>query len=198
MDNSKKLRLWEVAALIAICAALCAGTWAQGRQESISANLVRLHVVAVSDDEYEQELKLRVRDAVLEYISPQLREVESSAGAKALILSSLDGIKKAAESAAEGRDVSVSLRRESFPTKQYEGFVLPSGHYDSLRIVLGEGEGHNWWCIVFPPVCLSAVQADEVQAAMNEEEFALITEEEGYALKFRLVELWGEITNALA
>lgn len=194
----RKLRAWEIAALTAICAALLIGTWAQGRQSSLSAGLVRLHVIAVSDDEYEQALKLRVRDAVLEYLSPRLDGVGSSEDAKAVIRSNMDGIAKAAESASEGRAVTVTLSREKYPTRQYEGFALPAGEYDSLRVILGEGKGHNWWCVVFPPICLSAAQAERVRDCMSQEDFALISEESGYEIRFRIVELWGSLISALS
>lgn len=196
--NGNRLKIWEISALIALCAALCAGTWAQARQSSISANLVRLHVIAVSDSEEEQALKLRVRDAVLAYLSPILKDAENSESAKGLIESNMDGIALAAESAAEGRAVTVSLGRERYPTRTYEGFSLPAGEYESLKVVLGEGKGRNWWCIVFPPLCLSAAQAEQVQSVMSQEDFGLITEDEGYALKFRIVELWGELTALLS
>lgn len=196
--NGNRFKIWEASALIALCMALCAGTWAQARQSSISGNLVRLHVVAVSDSEEEQALKLRVRDAVLEYLSPVLEEAEDSEEAKRLIEDSMDGIARAAQSAAEGRKITVSLGKERYPTRTYEGFSLPAGEYESLRVVLGEGKGHNWWCIVFPPLCLSAAQAEQVQSVMSQEDFELITEEEGYALKFRIVELWGELTAMLS
>ena len=196
-ENSKKLRLWEAAALVALCVSLCAGTWAQGRQSGISGSLIRLHVVAVSDDEAEQALKLRVRDAVLDFLSPLLEDAAGPEEAKAIIGDNLRGVALAAQSAAQGRQVSVSLKRESFPTREYEGFTLPAGEYDSLRIVLGEGKGHNWWCVVFPPVCVSAVQTEELAAVMNEEDLKIVTESEGYELRFKLVELWGELVGAL-
>ena len=153
MDKSRFLRIWEISALVSLCVCLCAAVWAQGRSSAISADLVRLHVLAVSDDAYEQALKLRVRDAVLEYITPRLDGSESPADARAVLSRELDGIGRAAASAAEGRQVTVSLGTELYPSREYEGFTLPAGRYESLRVVLGEGEGHNWWCIVFPPVC---------------------------------------------
>lgn len=192
-DHSKKFKIWEAAALIALCAALCAGTWAQGRQNSISEKLVRLHVVAVSDDAEEQALKLRVRDAVLEYLSPRLEGAEGAEEAKEIIGGELNGIAEAAAAASEGRQVTVSLSRESYPTKDYGGFTLPTGRYDSLRVVLGEGRGQNWWCIVFPPLCLSAAEAERMESTMSEEDFAIVTESEGYELRFRLLELWGKL-----
>ena len=158
---------------------------------------MRLHVVAVSDSEEEQALKLNVRDAVIDYLSPILKDAENAEEAKKLIKDSIDGIAHAAQGAAEGRKVTVSLGRERYPTRAYEGFSLPAGEYESLRVVLGEGKGHNWWCIVFPPLCLSAAEAEQVQSVMSREDFGLITEDEGYTLKFRIVELWGELTAML-
>ncbi len=187
------LTIWEVSLLLALSLSLCLGTWAQGRQSAISSKLVRLHVVAVSDAREEQALKLRVRDAVLEYLSPRLMGASDSGQARAILRQELAGIRLAAESAAEGRPVTVALSRESYPTKRYEGFTLPAGKYDSLRITLGEGKGHNWWCIVFPPVCLSASQGDTLEQQLGEDDFRLVSEGEGYELRFRVLELWGEL-----
>lgn len=189
----ESLKIWEISLLIALSVTLCLGTWAQGRQSAISSKLVRLHVVAASDEEAEQALKLRVRDAVLEYLSPRLMGASDSGQARAILRQELAGIRLAAESAAEGRPVTVALSRESYPTKSYEGFTLPAGKYESLRITLGEGKGHNWWCIVFPPVCLSASQSDMVERQLGEEDFRLVSEGEGYELRFRVLELWGEL-----
>lgn len=193
----KSLKLWEAALLIALSLTTLAALWAQGRQSSISGKLVRFHVIAVSDDEYEQQLKLRVRDAVLEYISPKLEEAESSSQAREILAAELDNIRETAQAVSEGRGVTVTLTRENYPTKSYEGFTLPAGEYESLRVILGEGQGHNWWCIVFPPVCLSAAQADTVEEQLGEEDFRLISEDGGYELRFRALELWGELVEKL-
>ena len=193
----RSLKLWETALLIALSLTTLAALWAQGRQNSLSEKLVRFHVIAVSDDEYEQQLKLRVRDAVLEYISPKLEEAESSTQAREILAAELDNIREAAQTVSEGRGVTVTLTRYTFPTKSYEGFTLPAGEYESLRVILGEGQGHNWWCIVFPPVCLSAAQADTVEQQLGEEDFRLISEEEGYELRFKALELWGELVEKL-
>lgn len=191
--TKSRMRIWEMSLLLALCFSLCIGTWAQAKQAALSSELVRLHVIAVSDDEYEQALKLRVRDKVLAYISPKLDGVKSAQNAQRIISAELDGIKQAAESAAEGRSVLVTLSEEYYPTRNYEKFSLPAGRYQSLRVILGEGAGHNWWCVVFPPLCTSSVQSDEIRAAMSTEELAIITESDGYELRFRTVELWGEI-----
>jgi stage II sporulation protein R len=188
---------WELALLLALSIALCLGTWAEGRQSDLSSQLLRFHVIAVSNDDAEQALKLRVRDAVLEYISPALLDVHDVDTAKAIVTSHLPGIQQAAEAAAEGRAVTVTLSSERYPTKHYEGFTLPAGKYDSLRIVLGEGQGQNWWCIVFPQICLSAAQSAAVEQELDEDSFRLISDSENYSLKFRTLELWGELCNRL-
>lgn len=192
-----KLKTWELAALCALCVSLCVGTWAQGRQRDISSSLVRLHVIAASDETAEQELKLRVRDNVLEYLTPVLDKAESPEEAQRIINGELTSIKAAAEACAGGRSVSVTLGQEYYPTREYEGFTLPAGQYQSLRVILGEGKGHNWWCVVFPPLCVSAAEQNKALDAMSESERGLITEADGYELRFRIVELWGELMELL-
>ena len=187
MEN-RRLRTWELAALLALCVTLLWGTWAGARQQRLTAGLVRLHVIAVSDDAAEQALKLRVRDAVLDYLRPRLQGVGDPVQARALLEAELAGVAAAAESASEGRPVSVSLGRETYPLRRYGGFTLPAGRYESLRVVLGAGEGHNWWCVVFPTLCLDAARP---------EDYALVTRQEGYELRFWLVEFWGEVRYAL-
>ena len=192
-----RMKIWEISLLLALCFSLCLGTWAQAKQSSLSSSLVRLHVIAVSDDEYEQSLKLRVRDGVLSYISPKLRDVKSAQQAQEIIKNELDGIKAAAESSAEGRSVEVTLSQEYYPTRNYEKFSLPAGKYQSLRGILGEGEGHNWWCVVFPPLCISAAEQEQAVESMSEDMRGIVTEEDGYEYKFRILELWGELMELI-
>ena len=192
-EKGKNLRAWEIALLAALCLTLCVGLWAQKKQGELASQVVRLHVLAVDDTEEEQALKLRVRDAVLAYLSPVLEGVSDRDEARELLAGRLQAIAETAAAASEGRKGSVSLGPESYPLRRYEGFVLPAGTYESLRVVLGEGEGHNWWCVVFPPLCLSAADAGRVQSVMKPDDFALISEEDGYELRFRIVELWGEL-----
>ena len=193
--NSSKLKTWELSFLLALCVSLCVGTWAQARQNDISSSLVRLHVLAASDDRTEQELKLRVRDGVLEYLSPKLENAESSAEAQSIISADIEGIQAAAESVSEGRPVHVTLSEEYYPTRGYEGFTLPAGRYESLRVTIGEGQGHNWWCVVFPPLCVSASQRDEAMQALSDDARSIVTESGEVRLKLRIVELWNELTE---
>lgn len=197
MDAGRHLRIWETAGLLTMCVLLSAGLWAQGRQTELAGRLVRLHVLAVSDDAEEQAVKLRVRDAVLAYLGPLLADADSAAEAETRISAALEEIRAAAESAAQGRTVTVTLDEERYPTRDYGGFSLPAGRYRSLRVVLGEGGGRNWWCVVFPPVCLEAARRESLRPVMNPEDYALITREEGWQIRFRIVELWGELLQRL-
>lgn len=192
------MRIWEKAALLALSLTLLWGAWAQGRQAGIAAGVLRLHVIAVSDDDEEQALKLRVRDAVLEELRPLLRDAADAAEAGAIAEENLPAIAAAAEAVSEGRPVSVSLGRERYPLREYGAFRLPAGEYRSLRVTLGEGRGHNWWCVIFPTLCLEAAEAPQLREALGEENYALITGREGYALGFWLLERWGELQALLA
>ena len=193
------LKNWEISLLLALCITLCAGTWAGARSEALSAGLIRLHVVAASDEAAEQELKLRVRDSVLAYLEPRLQGTQSAAEAAERIEDELDGIRAAAEAAAEGREAAVTLGREYYPTRDYGSFALPAGRYESLRVVLGEGEGHNWWCVIFPSLCLSAAEAQEALETLGGDSAQLLApaEDGGVVFKFRLLELWGELMEYL-
>ena len=193
--ENKRFRIWEISLMLALCVTLCLGTWAQARQESISGSLVRLHVLAVSDDSNEQRIKLNVRDSVLSYISPKLEDAESPDEAKRIISSELDGIKSAAETAAEGRPVKVTLTQEYYPTRDYGSFSLPAGRYESLRVILGEGEGHNWWCVLYPQLSKGAATVDDalIKTGFSSEQIELLTGNDRikYKLRFKILEIFG-------
>lgn len=191
-----KLKIWETSLLLALCVSLSAGIWAEAKEADISSSLIRLHVIAVSDDAEEQAIKLRVRDEVLECISPELENAKDISDAEVIVRANLDKIRTAAEKASEGRAVKVILSEEYYPTRNYEKFSLPAGKYTSLRVILGEGAGHNWWCVVFPPLCISAAEQEAALDAMGEDEKALLTEADGgYVIKFRILELWGQLAE---
>ena len=193
----RRFRPWETAALLSLCLTLLWGCWANARQRSIASGLVRLHVIAASGEAEEQALKLRVRDAVLAWLRPRLAEAGSAAEAEEILLRELPGIREAALAASEGRPVTVSLGPEDYPLRRYGGFSLPAGRYESLRVVLGDGKGRNWWCVIFPTLCLDAAETGALREQLPGEDYALVTGESGFRLRFRLVELWGELRLAL-
>lgn len=194
-QNQYRLKAWELALLCALSLTLSAAVWAQGSIQRIEDGLIRLHVLAVSDDGEEQQIKLRVRDAVLSFLSPELETVTDKAEAERIVSEALPQIRAAAESAAEGREVAVTLTRERYPTRQYGSFALPAGEYDSLRVILGEGQGHNWWCVVFPPVCLGAESEEALSDAVGEDVFEILCADGETSLRFKLLELWGNLTR---
>ncbi len=197
--SKKQIRIIEGALLIALCITLCTGLWARAQQQKLSGELVRLHVIAASDSDADQALKLRIRDRALMHLTPLLDRAQSVDDARAVIESELPHLKKLAndEIAAAGFDYSAAaaLSPERYPTREYMGFALPAGSYLSLRITLGGGEGQNWWCVVFPPLCMTAVEECESIATLSENSKKLIfAEEEEYILKFRLIEFFESIS----
>ena len=183
-----------------MCVTLLTGTWAQARSQLLAARLVRLHVIAVSDDDAEQAVKLQVRDAVLAYLEPQLQGVTDVDAAQQLIAGDLDGIASAAQAAAGERPVRVALGPEHYPTRDYGTFALPAGVYTSLRVTLGAGAGHNWWCVIFPPLCAQAAGlSEQAVQALSDDDVRLVTESDGgYVVRFRLLELWDALVQRLS
>lgn len=194
---NKHLYIWEKAALCALCLTLLLACRVQGERDALSANTLRLHVIAASDEPEEQARKLRVRDAVLCYLTPLLADVTERDEAEARIAEELAGVARAAASAADGRAVTVTLGPADYPTRTAEGLVLPAGRYESLRVILGEGEGHNWWGLVFPQFALPAVEAGSGTDALAVGEFRLLAEGEGTELRFFLLEIWNRLVNRL-
>lgn len=198
-----KIKIWEIALFIAIIISVFVGS-ASARQSELSENLIRLHVVANSDSDEDQSLKLHVRDAVLKELNTQLSGCPDKKAAEKVISENREALIKTAEDALAERGksspVSLSLTRESFPTVKYDTFALPAGSYTSLRIIIGEGAGHNWWCVVFPPLCLRAAEenASFKNLGISDETMKIISENsEGYVVKFKLLELVSKLELAM-
>ncbi len=190
----KKLKAWELALLMALCITFCAGMWADRTQNTLSDGLIRLHVVANSDSPADQAEKLRLRDRALELLAPLLRSCETRQEA-------LDVI-SARMSELEALGAEAELGREYYPTRRYSTFTLPAGEYVSLRLTLGEGAGHNWWCVVFPPLCtevLAEEDASDAFLSLDRESADLIAGgSREYDLRFRIVDWWGELREKLS
>ena len=192
--RKQKLKRWELAGLIALGLFFCWGAWASGQQRDLAGDLVRLHVIARSDSDADQAEKLAVRDKVLSILSPALAGCGTRKEAVDIILSHRAGIESVAG------DVTMSLGTEHYPTRDYGSFALPAGDYLSLRVILGPGEGHNWWCVVFPPLCTEALAEPDRSAfaLLPEDQTGLITQDgTGYVLRFRLIEWWDALVQRL-
>lgn len=191
----------ELAILLGLSVTLLWGAVSLHRQETLSRKMIRLHVIANSDSDADQALKLRVRDAVLTRATELLTQSEDVADAWARLDTSLPDLERAASAGCGGAyPVRAELGEAEFPLKEYDGFALPAGRYPALRVVIGKGAGRNWWCVVYPPLCTAACTDMEqvaIDAGLSGDDVKLITEEDGYVLRFRAVELWQRLRQWL-
>ena len=200
MTQSKTLRRWELALLLGVAIAALAGVWLDRSQAALAHQVIRLHVLANSDSEADQALKLKVRDEVLETASDYIVPGANLEETRAVLTDHLADLAAAGarQVAEEGYSYPVTVSLEDncwFPTKQYADFALPAGEYTALRVVIGAGEGQNWWCVLFPPLCLEPVSETAARTALSDgftrDQVSLITgEDQGYVVKFRAIELW--------
>ena len=158
--------------LVCLCAAaLVFGVRLLAQRQQLRQELIRFHVVANSDAPQDQAVKLQVRDAVLESIRGDLENVADVEQAKAYLQENLPKIQLIAnrtlKAAGFDETAEVSLCREAFDTRIYDTFALPAGVYEALRITIGEGRGHNWWCVAFPALCLPATTDAFADAAVE-------------------------------
>lgn len=166
--------------------------------ENISDKVFRLHILANSDSTYDQNLKLGLKNYILEntsdlFIGQNLEENIDIA------MESLEELyrlsKEYLESQGSNYDVKTEVVKEFFETRVYDDFTLPAGVYNSLKITIGEGKGHNWWCIIFPSVCLSAC-SESMSDYLSEDEMELVNS--GYTAKFKVVEVYEKIKSKLS
>lgn len=167
---------------------------------SLKNELIRLHVVGASDSLEDQEVKLKVRDAVLASLEEGLADVTDVDAAVDYVGRMLPKVASAANrclaEAGFADTVQVSLTEEAFPTREYDTFSLPAGVYQALRVVIGEGEGRNWWCVVFPQLCGAEEFVETANVAGMSDELAGTLEGE-YEIRFWLLEKIGEVKNLL-
>nr|WP_278336919.1 stage II sporulation protein R [Clostridium grantii] len=189
--------------------------------ESISNKIIRFHVIANSDTTTDQALKLKVRNAVLEFAEPKLRNSKSIEESRKILKENDEEIKKISENIIKenGYQYSVitTLDNENFPVKTYGNITLPEGKYEAYRIVIGTGEGHNWWCVMFPPLCFTDITKGEVayeeteekmKEYLTDEEYNIVDNETGLnnnsiettkingeevVIKFKVVEIFQEV-----
>lgn len=201
MSLSKKIKISvTVGIVVAILFSIC--SFAKTSEE-IRSDVLRLHVIANSDTSVDQNLKLRLRDYILqegkdifngsvnienavEKIEPVLPELEKSA--KAFV-----------NQAGFDYDVKISLSKEYFTTRTYETVTLPAGKYLALRVVIGSGEGHNWWCVMFPPMCVPAAdKKDEIENVFSEKEIKLVESKPKYEPRFKVVEIYEQLKEIIS
>lgn len=198
----RRLKSWELALMFGLLVAAAVGGWLGREQQELADSVIRFHVIANSDSEEDQALKLAVRDRVLsraEELYPENATLEQARSALEGHLNLLaDAGRAVVEEQGYDYPVTAQLADCWFPTKEYEGFALPAGNYTALRVTIGEGAGRNWWCVAFPPLCLGAA-SETVEQALEAGHFTLdqaglVTgSDEGYVLKFKAMEWLGEL-----
>ena len=161
----------------------------------IYEDTLRLHILANSDSDADQSLKLKIRDNLLNKYGEVLKEGDSIENAKAMVEGLLPEIetdvRRWIEELGYKYNATAMLGVEWYETRKYEGFTLPAGYYSSLRIIIGEGDGENWWCVMYPPLCMEmateSAPADDGLIDYSDEELLLI-KSEGYQVKFKILE----------
>lgn len=196
----------KIAKLLFLCLLLAAAVWVGSvlsDRSDLRDGLIRLHVVAESDSEEDQAVKMQVRDAITEKLQSAMENLPDAQTAKDYIQAHLPQLQETANQVLEQAGVAaravVTLGKEAFPTRQYDTFTLPAGVYESLRVTIGTGQGHNWWCVVFPTFCVSATSeamADTaVSAGFSDALAGSLTGEKPYQVRFFLLDCIGWIEN---
>lgn len=193
---------------LGICFLIAALVWTGGLiadRARLRRELIRLHVVAASDSQEDQTIKLRVRDAVVESLREEMKNLKDVDQAKIYLQENLPKIELLAnrvlqDAGCEDR-ATVQLCVEEFSKRVYDTFSLPAGLYESLRIIIGEGEGKNWWCVVFPELCLPATSEGFEETAscagFPDALTAALEGEEGYEIRFFLLDVLGRLENLI-
>lgn len=160
-----KCRPIELALALCMAFLFAYAAWVSLSQQTLADGLLRLHVIANSDSVQDQQAKLLVRDRVLEVTEPLLAEADDQDEVRRILSEHLQQITDAAQQVLTDQgmpyQLSAQMATEYYPTRAYDTFSLPAGQYTGLKIRLGEASGHNWWCVVFPPLCTDAAQAPQ-------------------------------------
>ena len=208
---SKFKRLLILLVLLFIYTFICAFSYVNAVSSNIQDSVFRLHVIANSDSEEDQNLKYIVRDKVLEYINSISANQSSKEDVIKLANEHIDEIQKIAEYTIQENgysyEVKLNIGNFAFPTKTYGDISFPAGYYDALKIEIGDAKGQNWWCVMFPPLCFvdvtSGVVPEEskeiIKENLSDEEYELVSENNNeISFKFKIVEMFQNIGIKLA
>ena len=170
--------------------------------EDIPDRVLRLHILANSDSEEDQELKLKVRDRIVTESAGLFDQVTDRESARAVVEKNMDALREAAQDEVYRQGysypVSMELTHMYFTTRVYGETALPAGYYEALRVTIGAGAGHNWWCVIFPAMCLPvAEESQELDGVLNEEQMEIVEEGESaqYEIKFKALEWYEQIVD---
>lgn len=204
--KTKILRsIFSISALLVIFSVFTVG-YIMNMKKEISDNVLRLHIVAASNSEPDQNLKLAVRNRILNDFSADFSKCSSIVDSLDYVSQNIDKIKEASADELKSRGctlpVEAELKQHSFPTKTYGDISLPSGKYTTLDIKIGNAEGQNWWCVMYPPLCINdsiaelpTASKEKLMQSLSDDEYTLITSSNcsDVNIKFRLAEILGDI-----
>ncbi len=170
--------------------------------EQLRDKVLRLHILANSDSEQDQALKLKVRDSILKVSDGMFDNLESKDSAMELIEKNTEVFEKIAINTIKkcGYDypVSISVGKAYFDTRVYDNFTLPAGEYDAVRVLIGKAEGKNWWCVMFPSLCIPAAEKEhKLTEAVDEKSAEIAENAPRYEMRFKVVEWYESFKNKL-
>ena len=199
---SRSLRL-TLAMLLGLAVALTAASFSAFAQEcrGIRESVLRLHILANSDSQEDQALKLAVRDRILELDSVLFQEASNLREAEEAAARELERIRSAAQEELRrqgcGYPVRAELTNMYFTTRTYDTLTRPAGRYDAVRITIGEGAGRNWWCVLYPPLCLPACGGQALSEVLTESQIEILESAEEYEFRFAALELYQALKERL-
>lgn len=193
----------EKAIVIALIFSVIVGSFSAFASEcnNIRGSVLRLHILANSDSAEDQALKLKVRDRILAETGNLFQNADNLSNAEDKVSKSLDLVKQIAADEIQKQgyhyNVNAELCNMFFNTREYDGVTLPAGRYDAMRITIGEAKGQNWWCVLYPPMCIPAAQpTQELNDVLNESEMEIVTAEPKYEIRFACVEIFERLKEA--
>lgn len=206
------LTVFIVLFLLFIFIIICADSYVSAVSSDISSSVFRLHVIANSDSDEDQNLKYIVRDRILDYMNSLVdTNISSKEETMKIVSENLENFKSIAQDTVyeNGYDyeVNVEIGNFTFPTKTYGDIALPAGYYDALRVTIGSAEGKNWWCVMFPPLCFVDVSSgvvpedskETLEESLSDEEYELISgSSTEFEVKFKFVEFFENFKNTFA
>ena len=204
LKNEKKIIIVSIIFAVVISLVFTVGfslkVYADNMQKGIADKVVRLHILADSDSQRDQRLKIMVRDEVQSIMQEKMKNSKSKAESIKILEESKDEIISAAEKVLRENNnnchVSFKLEKALFPVKKYNGFVFPSGYYDAVKIEIGSGKGHNWWCVMYPSLCLyedDEESREKLENILTPQEYSVVYDSDGVNVKFAVVEAVKEI-----
>lgn len=196
-----------IGAFITLVFMLATKSYSYNIQKGIADEVIRLHVLANSDEDYDQQLKIKVKDGIVKMLENELHNSMSKDETRIILLQNLDKIEDKAKEIIEENgynyNVSAKITFGNFPTKQYGDVVLPAGEYEALKVEIGEAKGKNWWCVMFPPLCFVDASVKEVpkedkdllKSVLTDTEYDIVTKADNendipIKVKFKIVEMW--------